>query len=307
MVAVTINDKIAKVGDSAMELLNTCLKFIHPPSVGGNPEFKSYVDQIVLGLMIKIGDSKKNSKDLADICTIALGDCNDVGPYILTNLFVKTHGVPQVVNDFKHLTSRLETISKLAQSYGVGENNVPMQKAMDFAVKNLENSKATVRNAASDLIVELMKIVGAEAVKPYLEKVRDNIVEKIISDYNASLGVNPDNDLKDDLNHPGKRPIAPSSKQPPPNKKDESKVCEYCQRASKHFLDSKKYEMHLWKECPMLTTCKECALVVEVCNLNEHLLSECKHANNYVEVRKYLKKSALDVKKQPHREYIILT
>jgi len=52
--------------------------------------------------------------------------------------------------------------------------------------------------------------------------------------------------------------------------KENTKVCEFCGRTDKNFLDSAKFDMHLWKECPMLTTCKECALVVEISALNNH-------------------------------------
>ncbi len=39
-------------------------------------------------------------------------------------------------------------------------------------------------------------------------------------------------------------------------KDDEStKVCEFCGKFNKDFTDSNKLDIHLWKECPMLTTC----------------------------------------------------
>ena len=37
------------------------------------------------------------------------------------------------------------------------------------------------------------------------------------------------------------------------------KVCEFCGKFNKEFIDNNKLDIHLWKECPMLTTCEHCA------------------------------------------------
>jgi centrosomal protein CEP104 len=34
-------------------------------------------------------------------------------------------------------------------------------------------------------------------------------------------------------------------------------------------------DMHYWKECPMLTSCKFCGQVVEIMTMNIHMLEEC--------------------------------
>jgi len=44
--------------------------------------------------------------------------------------------------------------------------------------------------------------------------------------------------------------------------------------------------MHYWKECPMLTKCKECKMVIEISGYNEHLVRECPSKANYVECKK---------------------
>ena len=37
--------------------------------------------------------------------------------------------------------------------------------------------------------------------------------------------------------------------------------------------------MHFWKECPLLTSCRQCDQVIEVQVLNEHLRDECERVH----------------------------
>ena len=40
-------------------------------------------------------------------------------------------------------------------------------------------------------------------------------------------------------------------------------------------------DMHYWRECPMLTTCWECEQVVEIKQIEDHLLHECRNKDRY--------------------------
>ena len=37
------------------------------------------------------------------------------------------------------------------------------------------------------------------------------------------------------------------------------KICEFCGKQDKEFSDSNNLDIHLWKECLILTTCLKCA------------------------------------------------
>ena len=52
-------------------------------------------------------------------------------------------------------------------------------------------------------------------------------------------------------------------------------LCEFCGRNDKNLKDPRKMDIHLWKECPILTTCESCTQIVEIPQLNKHLLDEC--------------------------------
>lgn len=120
--------------------------------------------------------------------------------------------------------------------------------------------------------------------------VRKNQLNKLFEDYNDALGMDGDAEVRTrvkEIDHRHKDPVP----QPSKNKggagggKEQTKICEFCGESDIHFLDASKYEMHLWKECPVLVTCQHCAQVVEVENLNNHLLDECEYNNNFIEVR----------------------
>ena len=36
-------------------------------------------------------------------------------------------------------------------------------------------------------------------------------------------------------------------------------------------------DIHLWKECPLLTKCSLCNQIIEISLFNQHLLEECDH------------------------------
>ena len=40
-------------------------------------------------------------------------------------------------------------------------------------------------------------------------------------------------------------------------------------------------DIHYWKECPMLTCCWECEQVIEIKQIEEHLLEECQNLHKY--------------------------
>ena len=81
----------------------------------------------------------------------------------------------------------------------------------------------------------------------------------------AKLGGVVDDDVVDDM---------------PMNDEEEDDVqpftCPFCGQYDPSF-DDEGLDTHFWKECPMLTSCPKCEQVIEICDLNEHLLEECAH------------------------------
>lgn len=119
---------------------------------------------------------------------------------------------------------------------------------------------------------------------------RKNQLDKLFEDYNDGLGMNNDSLVRDEIKKFDEKARQPQSKpsdynQGSPGMKENSKVCDFCGISDKNFSDPAKFDMHLWKECPVLVTCGQCAMVIEVENLNYHLLEECKYTSNFIQVR----------------------
>lgn len=140
---------------------------------------------------------------------------------------------------------------------------MPLNPLIEFAIKNLENSNNDVRVAAHNLIVECYKVVGSGKITPLLGGVKQIQLDMLMADFNNVLGVPQDDALRQEMDNIGNKKKA-GDKGKKAGKDEQTKVCEFCGRTDKNFLESAKFDMHLWKECPMLTTCKECALVTEI-------------------------------------------
>jgi len=56
--------------------------------------------------------------------------------------------------------------------------------------------------------------------------------------------------------------------------------CNFCLQLDPSF-NPESIDIHYFKECPMLTLCWECHQVVEVKNMEEHLLEECEEMSKY--------------------------
>lgn len=57
-------------------------------------------------------------------------------------------------------------------------------------------------------------------------------------------------------------------------------VCNFCNATDPNWTDD-ALDVHYWRDCPMLTTCWECEQVIEIKQLEEHLLEECPHKQKY--------------------------
>eukprot|EP01015_Nassula_variabilis_P021377 TRINITY_DN3795_c0_g1_i6.p1 TRINITY_DN3795_c0_g1~~TRINITY_DN3795_c0_g1_i6.p1 ORF type:complete len:152 (+),score=37.37 TRINITY_DN3795_c0_g1_i6:86-541(+) len=73
------------------------------------------------------------------------------------------------------------------------------------------------------------------------------------------------------------QPSKQQKKQPEEEDKEEGEenVCEFCEKHDPEFGNGDYYDLHLWRECPILTVCQHCQQVVKISELNEHLLEEC--------------------------------
>lgn len=61
------------------------------------------IDELIVSLIIRIGDLKQNVKDLAANCIDMLGEEGNTGPALICSLLYRPKGLPKVCEDHKHL------------------------------------------------------------------------------------------------------------------------------------------------------------------------------------------------------------
>lgn len=103
--------------------------------------------------------------------------------------------------------------------------------------------------------------------------VRQNIKDTLYSRFNDYLEVPDDKMVRDKMtDNRGNRAKSASKRE---DSALNSKRCDFCGQNDPNFANEKKYDMHLWKECPMLVLCKSCGSVIQISAYTDHLLSSC--------------------------------
>lgn len=172
-----------------MNVVLVALKCLKAEAISGNPEFRQYTNEIIVGLMIKLGDSKTSVKQLSGQVIEELSKFKEVGCKMMVSQMCKQKGLPKVLQDYKHLAARIAFVKHLVKIHGANEQNLNVGETVDFAAANLENTNAEVRKSSHDLIVEFMKVLGPETVSPLLEGVRKNIIDQLFDDYESQVEI----------------------------------------------------------------------------------------------------------------------
>ena len=160
-------------------------------------------------------------------------------------------------------------------------------------MKGLTHAQADVRNPAYDCMGELYRLLGEQELSRYYDKLRPAQMEALKQKF-AEIddgGVAP----KKKISAPKKstvdtnigktakkmgQPRQQAQHEPTNHEQEEyagdqsAKTCQFCDLYDKNF-DEETMDLHHYRECVMLTQCWECDNVVEIDNIEEHLLKEC--------------------------------
>jgi len=254
----------------------------------------SLMDELVLVITEKITEFKNaNIMDWALSVLIAASNLSFIShSSIIDKLTARTSKDKKPVKGIKEITGRLMLLQEIVRSTKDKIKNAT-DVVLGYAVENLENQTKTVRDEAHNLILEIFKIIGEEKTLKFLDssKIRKPQLENLRKDFNDIEANEEDNEEEDDYEPPQKpaqqskpRPgqIQQSTKPAPPKdyeEEGEGKPCNFCQRMDPAFDNAGHFDIHLWKECPMLTICTQCMQVIEVSDYNAHQLSECKNSH----------------------------
>ena len=184
-VAYTINDKVNQVSLNAINVLQALLSQ-EPPQVSSKNELLSYIDTIVNGLLEKIGDNNARVREQAENAMVGMAYHPLVTCIVCVNALVKTSntGKHKTTVSTRHIIGRLNVLSQIVRDFQIDNKDVPYQPVVAFAVEKVENSSVDIRNAATNLLIEIYSVVGDDLMAD-LEGVRNNQLDILLKEFDA--------------------------------------------------------------------------------------------------------------------------
>ena len=311
-----LEDRVPKITQNSLTILESIFQL--KIQMGNQLNLKSgnindLVQKTIMLFMEKMSDYKNHSvlEFMIQILLSAINSKISKNEDIFF-ILMKLKGIPKKFVNFKCLIGRLLVIKSLVSELGDSINKNTLESLLEFAAVNYENSNKDVRIESHNLILQIFKIIGEDKTLQCLEstKIRKGHLETLKQDFqsileNVSLS-KPEKPKKAQkkAKKPKKKKVDSSSEEKIEQEAEQShseqeaqyeedereeededeerdKICNFCKTSDENFLNNDQFDMHLWKECPMLATCKFCKQVVEISELNEHRLSECSKCSNF--------------------------
>lgn len=247
--------------------------------------------QTMMKLLEKLGDYKNELlKDkIIQFFTDAI-EADFMDFQEVTDWLMKEKGIPKALNGFKHIIGKLIALKSILIRF---ESNTKSsyRGLLSFSCKCLNNSNKDVRKEASDIIIEIYRICESSKVTQFLNQaqIRKNHYENLQKRFEKIDMQSGNNSRQKSVAK--QQPIVEDVESAPFNKKSSKKnpskkigkPCNFCKEVSPDFENDNDYDLHLWRDCPMLITCNECTQVVEIADYTEHLLDECSNNEHFDE------------------------
>ena len=280
------------------------------------------LDPVISILVDKVADGGARIRDSAGQGIETLLASPAIGPPMVSVHALKALNAKQK-SAWRIVLTRLELFIRIVQQYGMGQaSGLSPESIMNFirASNGFAHSNVEVRDAAKLCSVEVYKVIGADAMLPYLKDLRKKQLEEYELAFqeassNPNKGGGPPAAKKsavgknDEEKTDSSRRVSQQQQQeqeaervpPPVNKKgtepknteartndknkpevkEEYSKCMFC-GAGERGWNEDSLDMHYWKDCPLLTPCPGCAQIVEITGLPEHQLDECEKKDSYV-------------------------
>ena len=205
------------------------------------------------------------------------------------NLIINTPIKKNLIKSRNHLNGRYLMVSKIVNYGGYLKNN--FENILKYAINGYALNKINVRDAALEIIILLYLKYAINGYALNKINVRDAALEIIIllykyegekvHQYFQDSGLRPaqiktiqDKLDEIDINTNKNKNEINNQNQNPPN------ACEFCGYYKPHITKD-ELNIHQYKDCPMLMQCDNCKQIIEISNLNNHLLNECDFKEKY--------------------------
>lgn len=158
---------------SSLEVIKILLNKFHSTQIKGyyRGDLNSYTDNTLILILEKIGESNIKMKERAENTVLEMANSPLIGSKIVFEHLISGQIKKTLVNSARHLTSRLNLISRMIDSFGLNKDEVGIQALMILAFSGFKNPNKDVRNAAYNLIMSCYKFLGNE-VKSYYNDLR---------------------------------------------------------------------------------------------------------------------------------------
>lgn len=307
LVVIFLEERATQIFQNSCRVVVDLLDLANNPKVSQALKFADgfgqVIDSLFEALQDRVGEFK--SGEILDWCT------NTLTGLVISNLVPSEEVVERLIGaksskgravaSFKHITGRLMILQNFVREFGT-ELRQGIQKVVKYCVDNLENANKSVRDEAANLVLVVFRLAGEDRTLKLLDasKAKKGQIEALMhrfeeeGDEAGAMGESRDVRPPPRGNQPPPRPEEDRYDQPSDHdsanaQSEEATHCHFCQIFDENFANQDNMDLHLYKHCMMLMTCEGCHQVVEVKEITNHLLSECKNSANYTQCTRCLK------------------
>lgn len=152
-------------------------------------DFDNYVDKCMLILIEKVGDSNMKLKEKAENTVMEFANSTLVGHKTVFEDLITGQVKKTLVKSAKHLSGRLNLISRMIENFGLNFNDVPIEPLMAYAINGFKDPNKDVRDASFNLIMNVYKYLGEE-IKKYFKDLRQAQINTLEEGFENIDGLN---------------------------------------------------------------------------------------------------------------------
>ena len=225
-------------------------------------------EDCLISLLDYLGDSNQKLREKVEKLIFDYAKKTKSGNKII-NLIINTPIKKNLIKSRNHLNGRYLMVSKIVHFCGYMKNN--FENIIKYAINGYALNKINVRDAALEIISRLYKYEGEKihqyfqdsGLRPAQIKTIQDKIDEIDSKNNEKKNKEQDNN----------------------NMVDEEHTCEFCGFYQPNITKD-ELNIHQYKDCPMLMQCTNCKQIIEISNLNNHLLNECDFKDKFIKCNK---------------------
>ena len=226
-------------------------------------------EDCLISLIDYLGDSNQKLREKVEKLIIEYSKKTKSGNKII-NLIINTPIKKTLIKSRNHLNGRYLMVSKIVHFCGYMKNN--FENIIKYAINGYALNKINVRDAALEIISRLYKYEG-EKVHQYfqdsgLRPAQIKTIQDKLDEIDAKNNEKKNKEIENNN-----------------NMIDEEHTCEFC-GYYKPDITKDELNIHQYKDCLMLMQCTNCKQIIEISNLNNHLLNECDFKDKYIKCNK---------------------